>query len=283
MNNSLRQVNNRNRHERTDGGRWASLAGALALLALMSGCNILDVDVPGQVKASDLDNPASAQLLVDGVVGDFECAWTSFSGASSHHSDEYIPASQNLDIRNWGARKIADDDIIFGQAPCGGAWGLYTPLQTARFQAEDVFNKLETFDLVDVPDKVDMQGIVRAYGAYTLVALGEVFCSMALDGGPEITPTEVLQLAETRFGEAISLATQAGNTPILNMAQLGRARVRLDLEDFAGAMTDASDVPVGFLTEITRGVEDSRRPNTVVEVLNGSGPEFFPQATIPGN
>lgn len=269
------------RNKRTCSRRWAYLAASPALLTLLVGCgDILDVDVPGRVTESDLENASLAQILVDGVIGDLECAWNNYNGASSHHSDEYLPTSGNLDLRNWGARKIKDTDVNMGQSSCGSAWGIYTPLHTARFQAEDVFSRLEAFDVADVPDKVNMQGIVRAYGAYALVALGEGFCSMALDGGPVITPAEVLQVAESRFTDAINLTTEAD---IGTMARVGRARVRLDLGDFTGAIDDASLVPAGFLLEIDRGLEENRRSNGPVRILNGDGPQFLMAGTIPGN
>ncbi len=269
------------RRKRTGGRRWTSLAASLALLTLSGGCsNILDVDLPGRVSDSDLENASLAQILVDGVIGDLECAWNNYNGASSHHSDEYLPTSGNLNLRNWGARKITDADVVMGQGECDNVWGIYTPLHTARFQAEVVFSRLEAFDVADVPDKVNMQGIVRADGAYALVALGEGWCSMALDGGPVITPAEVLQIAESRFTDAINLTTEAD---IGTMARVGRARVRLDLGDFTGAIDDASLVPAGFLFQIDRGPEEWRRWNLPAVVLNADGIGFFMDGTIPGN
>ena len=123
------------------------------------------------------------------------------------------------------------------QGSCRTAYGIYTTLQTARFQAEDIFKRIDGFPDAKVPNKTLLKAQVRAYGGFALVALGEGFCQMALDGGPLMAPKDVLGLAETRFTDAITLATSANSSDILNMALVGRARVRLDLGNFAGAIS----------------------------------------------
>jgi hypothetical protein len=82
-----------------------------------------------------------------------------------------------------------------------------------------------------------------------------------------MTPKEVLQLAETRFTEAMALATTANNQDILNMARAGRARVRLDLGNFAGAIADASLIPTTYVKNATRDESDVRRYNALCEYV----------------
>ena len=164
------------------------------MLLLTTACDleeILAVDIPGKVDAESLNDPTLADVLVNSVVGDAECAWSNYAAASSHHSDEWIPTSGNLNMREWGQRKMDPQGLsggVLATGSCESNYGVYTPLQTARFLNNDVFDKLAEFDAGDVPNKATMQGRVRAYGGWALVALGEGFCSMALDGGPEMTP-----------------------------------------------------------------------------------------------
>ena len=61
--------------------------------------------------------------------------------------------------------------------------------------------------------------------------------------GPELTPTQILTEAETRFTKAITAAQAANNTHILNLARVGRARARIGLKKYADAKADASLVP----------------------------------------
>jgi hypothetical protein len=235
----------------------AALLGGSCLLV---GCrDILSVHVPGRVPADALNDPTLAPTLAASVVADVECAWNNYVAGSALIADEFIQASGNLNQRNWGSRRITPDEPTMAQGSCSTAYGLYTPLQTARFQAEDVFNRLESFPDAQVPNKVLLEATVRAYGGFALIALGEGFCRMVIDGGALMTQAQVLQLAEQWFTDAIALAQKANSSDILNMALEGRARARLDLQNFAGALADAKQVPVGYLKVATRDNSDPRR------------------------
>jgi hypothetical protein len=251
--------------------RLGAAAAALILSVNVTACDtdeLLEVDVPGRVPEEALNDPALARTLLNGVIADLECAWSNYTSAAAVHSDEFIPASGNLNQKTWGSRQITATHNDHGFGACGGH-GSFTPLQTARFQAEDVFDRLASFSDESVPQKVLFQATARAYGGYAIVALGEGFCEMTIDGGPILTRAQTLQLAETKFSEAITLATQANNADILNMARVGRARVRLDLENFAGAKADAEAVTSPYLKNATRDASGGRRFNVHHELVNG--------------
>ena len=251
------------------GNRLACTALCAAFLVL-SGCSldeILEVHVPGKVLEEDLNSSSLANVLSTGVIAEVECSWNQYVAGSAHHSDEYVPTSGNLTMRNWGQRKIYASDAGYAQGTCGG-WGypMFTPLHTARFQAEDVSARLSGFD--DVPNVAALRASVAVWGAFPLVAMGEGFCSMAIDGGPELTPAQVQSEAEQRFGNAISLAQGSGDATLTMQAQLGRARVRIAKGDYAGALTDAGQIPDGFVVNVTRDAAESRRYNYYFERLN---------------
>ena len=252
--------------------RRHSRAGVLigGILGLAGGCgfgNILDVHVPGRVQEGALNDPALAGTMVASVVSDLECAWNNYAAGSALISDEFIQASGNLVQRNWGSRRITADEPTMAQGTCRTQYGIYTTLHTARFQAQDIFKRLEGFTDAQVANRISLEATVKAYGAYALVALGEGFCEMAIDGGPLMTKAQVLALAESRFTDAIDLATNAGNTDILNMALVGRARVRLDLRNFMGALADAGRVPAGYVKNVTRDDSDVRRYDAFCEFI----------------
>lgn len=241
-------------------------AATVSLMACGVG-NILDVHVPGRVQEGALDDPALAGTLTASVVSDLECAWNNYAAGSALISDEFIQASGNLNQRNWGSRRITADEPTMAQGSCRTQYGIFTTLQTARFQAEDIFTRLESFTDAQVANRLSLEATVKAYGAYALVALAEGFCEMTVDGGPLMTKAQVLQLAETRFTEAIDLATRSNSTDILNMALVGRARVRLDLENFSGALADAGRVTVGYTKMVTRDETDVRRYDAFCEFI----------------
>jgi hypothetical protein len=241
---------------------------ALGLSLATAACNdILDVHVPGRVQEEALNDPALAPTLSASVVSDFECAWNNYVAAAALIGDEFIQASGNLNQRNWASRRITADEPTMAQGSCRTQYGIYTTLQTARFQAEDAFKRLDKFTDAQVPNRALLKATVKTYGAWALLALGEGFCEMALDGGTLMTPKEVLQLAETRFTEAIALATAANNQDILNMALEGRARVRLDLGNFAGAIADAKLIPPTYVKNATRDDSDVRRYDALCEFI----------------
>lgn len=250
------------------------VGGALfaASFLLLSGCSldeILDVHVPGKVLEEDLSRSSLANVLATGVIAEVECSWNQYVAGAAHHSDEYVPTSGNLTMRNWGQRKIYASDAGYAQGTCGG-WGypMFTPLHTARFQSEDVASRLAEFPADEVPNVAALQATVAVWGAFPLVAMGEGFCSMSIDGGPELTSAQVQAEAEQRFSTAISLAQGTGDETLTMQGQLGRARVRIAKGDYAGALADAGQVPDGFVVDVTRDNAESRRYNYYFERLN---------------
>lgn len=274
--------------------RRARGAGGLLLvstLLLTTACSldeILQVEIPGRVRDSSLDDPALAQTLANGVIGDVECSWNQYAAGASIHSDEWMPASGNLTMREWGQRKIFANHSAH-QAECGD-WGfpMYTPLNIARFQSNDVFRRLEAFDAEAVPNKTELQASVRAWGAFPILALGEGFCSAVLsededgdgvvDFGPELTGAEAMANAEAKFTEALNLAAPGSATA--NMAYVGRARARLNQGDYAGAIADAELVPDGFMQVATRDASQDARFNYQFERINDNSPDFNNHGSI---
>jgi len=252
-------------HDRTGPGRGlrsvATLLAVAGLLAGFTACDqLLEVELPGDVTEDALDNPALAQILVDGVIADFECAYNNYNFGSSVHSDEMWHSSGNLVERLWGQRRITSDFGSYVSGSCG-AWGygLWTTMHVARFQSEDVFQRMSDWE--DVPDKDSRLATVRTYGAFLYAYFGETFCEVNFDGGDPMPPDAVLAIAEEKFESAIQLAQSSGNTQMLNAARVGMARVRLDLGDYQGARQVAELVPQGFVFLATRSADFTYREN----------------------
>ncbi|MEX2375045.1 MAG: RagB/SusD family nutrient uptake outer membrane protein [Dehalococcoidia bacterium] len=250
--------------------RVTCYAVVIAGVGLMSACDmdeILNVELPGQVLEGDLNDPSIANLLVRSAISQLECSWDNYTGGSSHHSDEYMNSSGNAWWRNMGWRQLEANDQTLSTGGCGTGYAMYAPLHTARFQANDVYNRLSTPEFAEIPDRESHLATLRAITGYTLVALGEGFCEMSVpeeEGvpGPLLSPVQTLQKAELAFTQAIEHAQASGNDDALYMALVGRARVRLDLGDYPGVIEDASLVPGDYLKVATRGSESGRRFNS---------------------
>jgi hypothetical protein len=207
-----------------------------------------------------LNNPALADILVNSVIADFECAYNNYNFGASAHSDEMWHSSGNLSHRNWGQRKITSTFGEYVSGSCGGnGFGMWTNLHKARFQSEDVFNRITAFEGIEERDS--KLATVRTYGGFLYTYFGETFCQVTIDGGAPLEPVAVLAIARERFESAIQLAQSAGNTEMLTAARAGLARVLLDLGDYAGARAAAEQVPAGFVFVATRSDDFNYRRN----------------------
>src|SRR5438876_7984702 len=131
---------------------WALSLAALLLV----GCrNVLDVQYPGQIPTSQINDPTLAPVLVNSVIGDFECAYSNYMSGSSVHSDEYETANSNVPLANWGERSITADENDYSIGTCDAqfSFGMNLTLQTARFQAEEVTKQLNTWSDQQVPGR----------------------------------------------------------------------------------------------------------------------------------
>lgn len=265
--------------------------GAVLSLALAACHDLtsLDQEAPSRIPAGNLEKPENATLLVEGAVGDFECALANYIVAGGLVADELGNAVLRNDIWDFDRRTIIPTNVRYSTLTCGedvGSPTVYTVLSIARYDADNILRLLDGWTDAEVPNRTDLIATAAAYGGYTLVLMGEGLCSAAIDVGPELTPAQLLTEAETRFTRAIDAATAAGDDEILNLALLGRARARLGLGDKAGAGSDAALIPPGFLHEATRSSVKARRENFVYTYLyrelNGTVDTPFRDLTFGG-
>jgi hypothetical protein len=249
----------------------------LALLLALGACDAIDellsVDRPTTVPGEVLDDPLKAQLMVNGVVADFECAFGAYVVMGGLIGEELIDATQTADRWPYDRREVQPGDARYATSGCVDL-GVYTPLSTARFTADQALARLQgwTDDQLPGMSRPRLIGTVAAYGAYGYLLLGEGFCSAAVDGGPELSSAQLFALAEGRFTEALAalgtLADSASNS-LRNMALVGRARARLNQGKLAEAATDAGAVPAGFVRLATAAAPgDTRRYNRVYSQNN---------------
>jgi hypothetical protein len=245
------------------------LVGAAAVVITASACSgVLDIEYPGRIPAEQVDDPSLANVLVTGVVGDLECAYNNYVAGNAAHSDEYETANSNGTGAAWGERGITASSGDYVDGPCEGtftSFGLQTVMHTARLQATDVFAKLNGWTDAQVPNRKLLLARTRTYGGYPYVFFGESYCEVAFDGAPAVSRAQSLATAETIFAEAITLATAAGDNDMLNLARVGMARTKMNLNKWADAVAVASQVSVGYVKMADRGTENDRRYNKLHE------------------
>ena len=243
---------------------------AAGLLAASACSDFLQVKNPGAIEEPDINNPAYIPLLVNGVIGEFQPAFTSVAMYSGVFTDELanfhgFPENIDIDVRNVG----------IGNGTYAG--GVYTPLQSARFMADSVTSLLKTFLGSAAASDVRVAR-TTAYAGYTYTLLGEQMCEAPIGLSAAHTPDELLNFALDRFKSAITIATAAKGAgggaaadSILNLANIGAARVSLDLGKFTDAVTYASAVPAGFNFYVYHSAQNAREVNPFFSAASGGG------------
>ena len=234
-------------------------AAAVGLAAGLAGCGtLLDQAAPSRVLEETIQGAASAKLIVDGARASFGCVLQAYVTGMGLLTDELEDTQLAAAGWDWDRRSMLPFGGNFATATCDGGqqFGIYTPLQTARYTADLAVTNLKKFSDAEVPGRVALLATASLFSGYSHLLLGEGFCSGTVDGGPELTPAQVFALAETRFTDAIASATAASNASLLNAALVGRARTRMNLAKLPGAAVvtakltearaDAALVPAGF-------------------------------------
>ncbi len=250
---------------------WMPLLAGAAL-ATAAGCDgigrLLEVDAPSQIPVGVLDDPVKAPLLVNGVIGDFECAFGAYAALGGILSDELIETTQTANRWPYDRREVQSSDALYGEFGCE-ALGVYGPFSTARWVGDQVLAQLEGWTDAQMPagaNRTQLIATTAAYTGYSYLLMGEAFCSVAFDAGPERTSAQSFALAEERFTRAIAAATSLGGAAgadLRNMALVGRARSRLDRGQYAAAAADAAMVPNGFSRVMGASSASTRRNNRV--------------------
>jgi hypothetical protein len=246
------------------------LACAAALTLAIAACTeitTLKQENPGQLDASLVYLPKNAQLLVNGAIGDFECAFSRYVTGSAILGDEFINAISNTTNFDYDRRTITTTQP-YGTLTCASGVqqpGVYTPISTARATADTILAKLQVWTDADVPNRQKLIGQSAAYAGYSLVLMGEAMCTTAINLGPEIQPAAVFTEAKARFDIAVTAATAAADNTTLNFARLGRARALLNLggTNVAAAEADALLIPAGFVVNMSTDAVVTRRQNIV--------------------
>lgn len=263
------------RTTRRTGGHWLILAAVP--IAILAGCNaqdLLNVKAPDRVPASLFDTPGQAALMVNSAAGDFECAFGSYVLVEGIISDEIGDAQLGAAAWPYDRRDAnTQPGGSYGTAPCTSSQtpGIYLPLSTARWDADNALTKLQTWTDQEVSGRDSLIAKAALYAGFSYSAMGMSMCEAAFDLGTPIDQPAMFAEAEKRFTIAIDEGNKAGTPDIVNAALVGRARVRLYQANLAGAAADAQLVPSGFVFEASAGSDDNRRYNRVYSATTQFG------------
>jgi len=216
---------------------------ALAAAVQVWACDF-NVTNPGPVQDSFLDDSVAFNALVNGMGRDLADGLNYLAFHGSMVTRELFPTGGT---GQFGISPENGDGELSVEEQ-GTPW---SSTQRARWTAEDGIRRM-TETLGGGATSHPLVAKAHMWAGYANRALGENMCEAVIDGGP-IQPREVfLQRAEEHFTAAIEIGTAAGaaSASVVTAARAGRASVRVDLGEWAGALTDAQAVPTGFLFQM---------------------------------
>ncbi len=248
---------------------------ALVAVAACSDLTTLTQANPGSLDPATVYTPANANLVVNGAISDFECAFSRYVIGSGIFTDELSNAIGSGSNFNYDRRTILTNEA-YGNGTCSGTNqqpAIYTTLSVARRSADTAIARLQGWTDAQMPagtNRTKLIGQSYAYAGYSLVLLGEGMCSAAINLGPELTPAQVFAEAKARFDAAITAAGSAADAQTVAFATLGRARVQLDLGNVAAAGTDAATIAPTFVQNMSTDAANLRRENFSFIAINQS-------------
>jgi hypothetical protein len=272
---------------------WSAL-----VVVSLAGCDdLLKQTAPSRVNADGLAVPANAKLLVDGARAAFGCALQAYVTGAGLMTDEMedtqlAAAAWDYDRRAW----TTVVGVAYGESPCDASqiFGVYRPLQVARYQSDYALETVKGFADAEVQDKALLVQTAALYSGYSYLIIGEGFCTTAISaptelltagGSAELSSADMFAAAEAKFGEAIA----GPDANLANAARLGRARARLNLAKpeggavntakLAEARADAAAIPAGFVYNVPYNAATSYSQNLLYRrqkdfVLYGVAPPY---------
>ena len=257
--------------------RIATLLAAGAFTLAGACTDFLRVENPGAIEEPDIGSPAYISLLVNGVIGEFQPAFTGMALYSGVFTDE---------LSNWHG--FVDNIEIDRRAVLytTGTYSTftYTPLQSARFMADSASALLKTF-LGDTASRDVRLARTMVYGAYSYALLGEQMCEAPVDLSRAYTPAELFEMALDRFEETIAVAQAASAyhagrgtagagavrsaDSLAMLARVGAARALLNLDRKAEAAAMAAQVPDNFEFRVYHAEANAREQNPYYSAASG--------------
>lgn len=247
----------------------------VCVLALGACDGLLEVDNESDILDQDLNTPDAIPPIVNGVAGDF----------GNFYSDAALAVSQAA-FELWHTGSHGHDretDEGFLDRPSSDGNSGYNDASLAYWVAQDAQRRIA--EAFDNPDSRVETAEVIVWGGYTLHFLADNWCMATFDGGPAVSPETVRQMAADDFTRAIAVAQAADSRDWELRAIAGRARARLFLGDYDGAVADAQEIPQGFSFMFNYSANSGREENGYADHTRdryrrevGVHPRFFEDA-----
>ena len=212
----------------------AKVSVAALLVTAIAGC---DVTNPGPVNDEFLNLNEAHAAMVNGAQRQLTWGFNWIVMHTAHSARELVASGQT---GPGGVLTTAQNGQLLPQD--GGINEVWEATHQGRWIAEDAIRRFTDSDLTS---DVNASTLVDAYlwAGYANKILGENMCLSVFDGGPSGNASLHSERAEQHFTSALAAGP---NTDQRLAALAGRASTRVFLEDWAGAVSDANEVPLGY-------------------------------------
>jgi len=240
---------------RLPGRRRGHRAPALAAIFILTiGLGACDFEVvnPGPTQDAALDDPAAFMPLVTGMSQALSAALWRVGLVGAEVAREYVQGGRIFTTKlPTTPGQLTRDDVSDAH---------WNTAQQARWVAEDGIRRFRESAALDFgTSALAAEALVHA--GYANRLLGETFCEAVFDGGPALPGRAYFERAEAHLTEALGVAVAAGDEQLALAARVGRASVRVHLDDWVGAEADATGIPEDF-------VHQARFTNSELEQYN---------------
>lgn len=231
----------------------AVTVAALAAVAI-AACDF-DVQNPGPVSDSFLDNRSAHQAMANGAMVALADALTNTAYTTAAVTREIFPAGSTSAFgisasQQRGILRFDDEHI---------SW---TSHQRARSVAENAIERFEANQNVNV-STYGPAAEAALWAGYASRLLGDAFCQAVINGGPIEPRTAFYVSAESWFTRAIELGGGANLPNVALAARAGRASVRANMGDWSGAVADAVQIPDDFVFNMEFTTQQSTQYNRI--------------------
>lgn len=223
------------------------LAGVIAVAAV--SCN-MDVTNPSVIDAGTFDPTSDGTTLALSAQTNFYQAFQSVALFGAHISDEVWTGAARFQPNRIASRNFAAADDINTD--------FFAPLSLSVAANENAVTALSPG--ANAGSDVNLARASMNFG-FSVELMAETMCSGVIQGGPELSDTQLLDTAVTAFQRAVTVATAAGDagTDIVNASNVGLARTYLQLGDDANASTTAALVPSDFVANVLTTADATSR------------------------
>jgi len=226
-----------------------SIRGAALLLLATAACDTT-VTNPGPVQDEFLADRNAASAMVNGAGRALSSGmnWISYTGAAVSREIHPAGSTGSFGITSrWQNGELSADD---GDLDTHWEQG-----QQARWLAEEALRRLEAAGPPPVGSiQTPAQYAILLQQAYVYAGfanrlLGENMCEAVIDGSAALPGSTFFVRAESLFTKALAVTggTAATAAALNNAANAGRASARVHLGKWSEAVTDAGNVGIAFV------------------------------------